>query len=237
MKTYLIIALVLVLLIVGLSYFLRNVWFYRDPQRKAPTQPGSVISPADGQVMYVKPIRDGRLETVKLGERIELDEISAMPGVRGDGWLVGIYMSPLDVHFNYSPVDCRVLDAAATKAKVNLPMVDFWEYLRMVWLRRTVDLFARRFHLENERRTLLLEGKRGKIVVVEIADKFVNKIKPFVSVGDELKAGEKIGFIERGSQVDLAVMDPAFRVEVKPGQQVYGAKTIIGTYPPIGDNR
>ncbi len=59
-------------------------WFFRDPERAIPGDPGILVSPADGHVADI--------ETV--------DEPSFLGGraIR-----VGIFLSPLDVHVNRSP--------------------------------------------------------------------------------------------------------------------------------------
>lgn len=42
----------LVLLLLAWLYW-RHVWFFRNPPRRAPAEPG-LLSPADGRVVYVK---------------------------------------------------------------------------------------------------------------------------------------------------------------------------------------
>lgn len=213
---------------VGLVY-LRKVWFYRDPPR-APeeTSPSAIISPADGIVLYIKPVSGGKVVSEKLGHKIEISELAKMSDLPDNGWLIGIYMSPFDVHFNYAPADAKLTRMFHTQAKVNLPMVDMAEYVRLAILRRSVDLFGKRYHLVNERNTMILEPDGGpKIAMIQIADKFVNKITPFVAEGDELDAGQKVGFIERGSQVDLVIFIDSIAPTVSVGQQVYGGKTVL----------
>ncbi len=154
------------------------------------------------------------------------------------GWIVGIFMSPLDVHYNYAPVAGTVEAVVHTPARVNLPMVDLWEYVRLTYLRRAVDLFARPFHLENERNTVFLAGRHVRLAMVEIADRFVNKITCYVRPGQEVRAGEKVSFIARGSQVDLILFRPDAEILVRVGQQVYGALTPVARVPlrpPAGD--
>lgn len=207
--------------------FLRKVWFYRDPQRCCPQGEGLVISPADGQVVYIKPFENGEVISEKLGERIRVEEITKAGGCGGNGWIVGIYMSPLDVHFNYAPVAARVVQLIHTQARLNLPMVDFWEYIRLTYLRRVVDLFSHRYRLINERMTLILDAGWLKLAMVEIADRFVNKIRSFVQVGELLEAGQKVSFIDRGSQVDLVLFCEDVEFQVKVGQQVYGGQTVL----------
>ncbi|MGB9791112.1 MAG: phosphatidylserine decarboxylase [Thermacetogeniaceae bacterium] len=216
------------------AVFLRKVWFYRDPVRECPREDGAIVSPADGKVIYIKPFRNGEVFSEKLGRPIRIEEITKMAAYGERGWIVGIYMSPLDVHYNYSPVACRVVEMVHTPAAVNLPMVDLWEYIRLTYLRRAIDLFSHRYRLVNERLTVFLDAGDLKLALVEIADKFVNKIKSFIRVGDELRAGQKISFIDRGSQVDLVIFREDIEFEVSIGQQVYGAETIIARCPVAG---
>ena len=64
-------------------------FFFRDPERQVPQASGLVVSPADGRVMIAGP-SDGRW---------------APP----DRWKqITIFLSPMDVHVNRTPVDGRV---------------------------------------------------------------------------------------------------------------------------------
>lgn len=210
--------------------FLQRVWFYRDPIRITPQDPDLVVSPCDGQVVYLRRVEDGVIHAEKLGEPIFVREIThadwPQGAAPGRGWLIGIYMSPLDVHFNYAPIPGKVTGIVHSGARVNLPMVDLWEYVQLTWLRRAVDLFGKRYALENERQTVFIEG-RVKLAMVEIADKFVNKIRTYIASGDTLRAGQKVSFIERGSQVDLFLFSEELEFLVGVGDQVYGAQTAI----------
>jgi phosphatidylserine decarboxylase len=210
--------------------FLQRVWFYRDPVRITPQDDDLITSPCDGQVVYVRRVENGEIVSEKLGEKIKVSEITHAEWPEGEtpgaGWLIGIYMSPLDVHFNYAPMKGTIGGIVHNGAKLNLPMVDLWEYIQLTYLRRAVDLFAKRYALENERQTVFIENARVKVAMVEIADKFVNKISTYVNIGDLLRPGQKISFIERGSQVDLFIFGEVdFLVGV--GDQVYGAQTPI----------
>ena len=215
-------------------YFLQRIWFYRDPIRITPTDE-VLVSPCDGQVVYIRRVQDGQIAAQKLGETIRVNEITHADwpeGVTpGNGWLIGIYMSPLDVHFNYAPLKASVSGIVHNGAKLNLPMVDLWEYIQLTYLRRAVDLFAKRYALENERQTVFLEGMLEgaplKLAMVEIADKFVNKISTYIKVGEDVRPGQKVSFIERGSQVDLFVFAEDIEFLVGVGDQVYGAQTPI----------
>ena len=247
------VAVALVVALTALYLLNRFVWFYRDPVRTPEASGRVIISPADGQIVYIKRFEDGAVASEKLGRRIELTEIAELEQTKGrSGWIVGIYMSPFDVHFNYAPVAGRVTAQRYRKADANLPMVDLSEYIRIAFLRRPFDNFAAAFHLENERNTVLIEPlpsplgadsatpaagvgtmqgpPQPDIAVVEIADKFVNKIDILAREGDELNVGDKLGFIKRGSQVDVIVFSDDVEWTAEFGQQVYGGRTVLGRY-------
>lgn len=212
-------------------WYWKKFHFYRDPKR-SPAEAGDdvIVSPADGRVMYIRRVEGGEIVSEKLGEKIPLTEITKFPGAEelAEGWLIGVYMSPGDVHFNYNPAEGRVRAIYRHQAKVNLPMVDMWEYVNFMLFRRAVNLFSRRFHFENERASLLMERADGlKYVVVLIADKFVNKIRLSVEEGARLPKSGKLGFIDRGSQADLFIADPDIEIVTKVGRQVYGGKTTL----------
>ena len=211
--------------------FLRRVWFYRDPARGPQRKGNAIVAPADGRVVYIKPIEQGGIHAEKLGETIPLPEIAGCDLGEQEGWAIGIYMSPLDVHYNYCPFPGTVKGIHRTSARLNLPMLDLWEYVKVVWFRKMVDMFARKYHLENERNTIVLNGAGVTMAVVLIADKFVNKIKCFVDEGTQLDYSDKIGFIERGSQVDLLIFADDVDFKVGVNDQVYGGHTVIAELP------
>lgn len=63
-------------------------YFFRDPERKIPDEPGIIIAPADGRILLVQPAENdftGPSST-----------------------LVSIFMSPFNVHVNRIPLDGRI---------------------------------------------------------------------------------------------------------------------------------
>ncbi|MFQ5666020.1 MAG: phosphatidylserine decarboxylase family protein [Candidatus Binatia bacterium] len=80
-----------VLATVALALTLFVVSFFRDPHRVIPAAPAIVVAPADGRVIKVERVRDGRY-------------------LAGEAVLVSVFMSPLNVHVNRVPVTGRVVD-------------------------------------------------------------------------------------------------------------------------------
>jgi phosphatidylserine decarboxylase len=211
-------------------YWFRHVFFYRDPDRTAPDGENLILSAADGRVVYIYKVKGGEVVSDKKGQKINVNEIAKTEFEERDGWLVGVYMSPFDVHFNRAPVSGKISTLHYYQTGTNLPMVDMLEYISFVFLKKAVNTFAKRFHLENERMTMKIEGKDMTLFMILIADKFVNKITTYFSENQDLCAGEKVSFIQRGSQTDLFIPHENIDFHVKYGQQVYAGTTIIGKY-------
>lgn len=226
--TALLFALVTAAILGGAVLFLRTVWFHRDPQHPDLPQCDDIVrSPVYGIVAYVRRVEGGIVTAEKKGEEIPLPELTKQESTEG-GWLVGIAMTALDVHYQYAPIPAVVESMHHHRTGRNLPMFDLWEYVRITWLRRWVSLWAKRYLLENERMTFRLRGQRIMLWLVLIADKFVDKITPFVQPGDAVAAGSKLSFIGRGSQVDLFLPDGSgLEIVVSEGDRALGPRTVI----------
>lgn len=210
-------------------WWFRNIFFYRDPERAVPAGDDLVLSPADGRIMYLHRVAAGEVVTEKLGHRIPITELAKTDLGSAQGWLLGIYMSPFDVHYNRAPIDGEITALHHHRTSANLPMVDLWEYVSFTLFRKAVDLFAAPFHLENERLTMEIQNGRTRCVLILIADQFVNKITRFFEDAQHVSKGDKISFIARGSQTDLFIPCEQLSFKVQPGDQVYAGKTILAT--------
>ena len=82
----------------------------------------------------------------------------------------------------------------------------------------------------NERATTIIEGEALQVAVVQIASRLVRKIFAFVSPGQSVALGQRIGVIRFGSQVDLVL--PAredLRIAVCEGERVRAGESIVAT--------
>jgi phosphatidylserine decarboxylase len=186
--------------------------FYRDPERDPPARDDVLVSPADGEVIYVRSSEDGMLPVAtKHGRDYELIELTKTPLRSQDAVVVGIAMSFLDVHVNRSPI------AGKIKLRKHFPG-------------RFGSLGQPGMVFENERATTLIESKGMEIAVVQIASRLVRQIAAYVRVDDEVALGQRIGVIRLGSQVDVVMpRRDDLEVVVKPGERIYAGKTILAT--------
>lgn len=188
------------------------VRFYRKPfwrRGAANAKPNQIISSADGRVIYIKKINSGEVPvSVKNGRKATLTEIMQTGIMEYPCWLIGIEMTPFDVHRNGAPVEGRVI--------LNKHIDGEFRSLK------DSEALA-----HNERNTMVFEMADGKkIGIVQTASRMVRRIVTYVAEGETVKKGDWIGMIKFGSQVDMIVPESA-KVCVSLGQQVYVQETVV----------
>ena len=201
--------MIMVASVVVLAYF-----FYRDPERMPPDRDDVFVSPADGRVVYVHRSRGGVLPVAKKGRAFPLEELTRTPLRHERALVIGVSMSFLDVHVNRAPIGGR------TTLQRHYPG-SFGS------LRNPEMVFR------NERATTLIERDDIQVGVVQIASRLVRRIVAFVSEGDEVVVGQRIGAIRFGSQVDIVIPDrDDVRVAVDVGDRVKAGHSILATFQP-----
>ena len=217
------------------SFLAWRFWyFFRDPVRRPPTGQ-NVVSPADGRVLYVRHVEAGTLpHPVKAGVEVPLDDwlgtsVGAESGTLAKGGtLIGIYMTPVSVHYNRAPIAGRISAVAGRPARgENLSMVR--AFMRLAWDMPPFEQDSRHI-LDNARNTIVIAGD-FPVVVIQMADRFVSEVDCYVSPGQQVQKGDKIGFIRMGSQCDLfipAVARPSLRCQ--PGDRVRAGESILAVY-------
>ena len=157
-------------------------YFFRDPHRLISGEPDIIVSPADGRVT-----------------RVEENE---------NGKFISIFLSPVDVHINRSPI-------AGVVAKV--------EYIGG----KKMPATSNQASIINERNALTIEGEKITVVCTQIAGILARRIVCWKKAGDSLALGERFGLIKFSSRTDLQM---PFNVDVlvKVDDKVKGGETIIG---------
>ena len=203
---YIIVIIILVLGIIMLAYRLFLIYFLRDPERKIPS--GNVIvSPADGKVIAVVKIENKDKIRIKKGFAGRISTFTDDIG-KGPFTAVSIFMSPMDVHVNRSPIQGRVVSIKHSKGK-------FYGAMKP-------EAF------ENEKTETVLDTKIGRIKIIQIAGFLARRIETFINVGDNIRKGEIIGIIKLGSQVTLIMPADKVKINVKKGQRISAGSSIIG---------
>ncbi len=173
-----------------------TLWFFRDPHREIPKEvledSSLVLSPADGKVVQI----------------IDVDEKYYL---KSKAKQISIFLSPLDVHVNRSPVSGNI---------------EYYDYFPGKYL----VAYAPKASEENEHSKVGVKTAYGKVLFKQIVGILARRIVAEVKVGENIKAGDQFGMMKFGSRMDIIVdSDTEFLVEV--GQRVIGGKTIIAKLP------
>ena len=213
----------------GAYAFWRNVWFYRHPARVPPAAAG-LVSPADGTVVYVKKVEPGAdVVVIKQGVAATVRDL-VREDVARTKLVIGIFMSPFDVHYNRVPLEASVAFVRRYPAEGGNTHMGPMHWRSLLGIE---PRYAGSMHIvQNERAVTSFVGTyRGEPLqyyVVQIGALTVNGIDSYVSPGQKIARGEVFGMIRIGSQVDLVMpWEPGLSVEVRPGDRVRAGETIL----------
>jgi phosphatidylserine decarboxylase len=73
---------------------------------------------------------------------------------------------------------------------------------------------------------VVLQNSYGSILVKQIAGALAKRIVNYLSVGQQVKQGDELGFIKFGSRVDV-LLPVGAQVKVKLNQVVKGGVTLL----------
>ncbi|MEW6321787.1 MAG: phosphatidylserine decarboxylase [Acidobacteriota bacterium] len=197
---------VAVLLAIGLGWWGGRAWaippivlaaffvfFFRDPDRVPPADPGLVVAPADGRVMIAR--------------------ATAGPGGPAGEWQqLSIFLSPIDVHVNRTPVEGRVTH------------VEFHPG-------RFLPAYKEEAGALNEWTEVWFERDGQRIILRQIVGILARRIVCRVSPGDEVERGARFGVMKFGSRIDL-YLPPAAALAVSVGDRVVAGQTVVARLAP-----
>lgn len=201
-------ALVIIAITLGLHYLFGNIWavlpftlvltaawlmalnFYRCPIRYFNGDTDKmVVAPADGRIVVVE----------------EAEENDYFHDKR---LMISIFMSPLNVHANWFPVDGKVKFVK-----------HFDGNYHKAWLPKASE--------ENEHADIMIETPDGQEVLVrQIAGALARRIVTYAKEGEECYIDEHLGFIKLGSRVDVYLPLTA-KACVTMDQPTTGDQTVI----------
>ncbi len=164
------------------------LWFFRIPVRKFSEGENLIVAPADGTVVVI-------------------EETTETEYFKDKRLQVSIFMSPLNVHVNRSPIN----------GKVDYVKYHPGKYL-VAWHPKSST--------ENERTTVVVSNNNITLLMRQIAGAMARRIKYYVKDGDAIGQNAEFGFIRFGSRVDV-YFPVGTKIDVKIGEAVKGGQTIL----------
>jgi phosphatidylserine decarboxylase len=169
-------------------------YFFRDPERQVPQGADLVVSPADGRVMFAG-TADGRW---------------APPG---EWKQVTIFLSPMDVHINRTPVDGRVARIEYRPGKF-LPAYNEGSN-------------------DNELNEVWIDHGGRTVVFRQVVGMLARRIVCRVQEGEMLERGQRVGLMKFGSRMDVFLPTDA-ELRVSAEDRVVGGETVLATLRSAG---
>ena len=164
--------------------------FFRSPKRHYRGQrKDMVVSSVDGKVVAIEQVFENEY-------------------LKSDAIMLSVFMSPLNVHANWYPVDGKV------------------EYVRH-HKGRFLSAYLPKASVENERSTIGIVADNGKrLTVRQIAGAMARRIVTYARKGDIATIDGHLGFIKFGSRVDIYLPLDS-EILVKMNQKVKGGVTPV----------
>src|SRR4030095_6329059 len=156
-------------------------YFFRDPKRDCPVGDRIVVSPADGTVVMAVPVD---------------------PQADNSPTQISIFLSPLDVHINRSPIAGEIIDVVYKPGAFHIASRDIAS-------------------VENEQNVVTVRGEKMTVVFRQIAGVIARRIVLWKKKGDRVALGERVGLMKFSSRMDV-VLPPEVELLVSKGDRVYG---------------
>ena len=144
------------------------------------------------------------------GKVVVIEEVIDQEYFKTKRLQVSVFMSPANVHVNLNPIDGEVVYNQYHPGK----------YL-VAWDPKSST--------ENERHSVVLKSKGKEVLVKQIAGALAKRIVNYLTVGQQVKQSEELGFIKFGSRVDL-LLPPDAEILVDMNQKVKGGVTPIAKW-------
>jgi phosphatidylserine decarboxylase len=173
------------LLLFGAFLLAFTLWFFRDPARLVNNdyinEKSVIVSPADGKIMSIEQVFE--------------------PNYMNDEAIrISIFLSPLDVHVNFIPLDGKI---------------EYLNYKPGKFLAAYKDFASK----DNEQSNIGLNHNGTKIFFTQIVGVLARRIVYDIKINDEVSRGQKFGMMKFGSRMDFFV-PVGTEILCKPGDKV-----------------
>ncbi|MCM1152220.1 MAG: phosphatidylserine decarboxylase family protein [Muribaculum sp.] len=168
--------------------------FFRCPKRVyRGARKGRVVSSVDGRVVVIEKVTEPEF-------------------IQGEAIQVSVFMSPLNVHANWFPVDGEVVYVRHHNG-------------------RFLSAYLPKSSTENERSTIGIVTPEGhKVCVRQVAGAMARRIVTYAHAGEEADIDDHLGFIKFGSRVDI-YLPVESTVLLSLGQTTRGGLTPLAILP------
>ena len=177
------------ILLFTLIFFYLILHFFRNPIREVEINNKHIIAPSDGKLVV-------------------LEEVFENEFLKENCFQLSIFMSPLNVHKQWYPVNGEVIYSKNHDGK----------YL-VAWHPKSST--------ENERSTIVIQTEENhRVLFRQIAGAVARRICNYSSRGDKVSQNMEAGFIKFGSRIDVFIPKKS-KIKVSLNDIIIGGETIL----------
>jgi phosphatidylserine decarboxylase len=177
------------ILLFTLIFFYLILHFFRNPIRDVEINNKHIIAPSDGKLVV-------------------LEEVFENEFLKENCFQLSIFMSPLNVHKQWYPVNGEVIYSKNHDGK----------YL-VAWHPKSST--------ENERSTIVIQTEENhRVLFRQIAGAVARRICNYSSRGDKVTQNMEAGFIKFGSRIDVFIPKKS-KIKVSLNDIIIGGETIL----------
>ena len=198
-----------------LVVFCSLLYFFRNPKPTSRARPETTGLGGDSDIEIDSRL-DSRSDTVLAPSYGTVSNI--MRDHSEHAVLISIFLSVFDVHSQYAPVNCSLIDTKYHQGQFN--NAQLFEKTRL-----------------NERKAWRFrdDASGRHIGVSQISGMIARAIVTFDENKKSYSKGEPFGMIRMGSRVDIILpKEEGLQIHVSEGERVFGPDTVIASYHPSG---
>jgi len=154
-----------------------SLMFFRDPERRCPSDRNLLLAPADGQVTDIETVEDPPAFLRK------------QEGGGGAALRIGVFLSIFDTHINRAPCNVKVEKITYRKGKY----------------KNAMNPQSGRVNESNDLDLVRTDSPQDRLIVRQISGAIARRIVCDKVEGMELTGGQKFGMIKFGSRTELYV--------------------------------
>ena len=143
------------------------------------------------------------------GRIIKIEKVEVNGTISGKYQKISIFMNVFSVHVNRAPYEGKIEAINYHKGKFFSANLD-------------------KASQDNERNEIMIRTEDGRIIwTVQIAGLIARRIVCWISLGTNIKKGERFGLIRFGSRVDIYLPEDS-QILIKLKDKVYAGRTTLG---------
>ncbi|MCE9613551.1 MAG: phosphatidylserine decarboxylase [Lentisphaerae bacterium] len=192
-------------LVIFSIYFL---YFFRDPERIPPGDPDAIVSAGEGRLASINHLTAAEFARHCQASGLKLEDLGDF--ISRDVTRISVFLSPLNVHVNRSPITGRSRFLGYFPGK-------------------HIFTFDEKSSEENQHNSILIENARTRCLLNQIVGPVCRRVVywPSHDQAVDVQQGDRIGMMKFGSRLDLYFPRADIDVVIAVGAPVRAGETII----------